>query len=95
MAPTAKQPRVHPIIQLMADEWDNSRKDKRDPQWNALSITYVTQVCQNVAADHPDWHKDLTTLELSTYLRGLTQRKRWWVQEMEDGMWQHHMHSEH
>ena len=31
MAPNAKMPQVHPIIQLMADEWDNSRKDKRDP----------------------------------------------------------------
>jgi hypothetical protein len=94
-APNTKMPRVHPIIQLMADEWDKSRKENCAPKWDGLSIAYITQICQNVAADHPEWHRDLVTLDLSAYLRGLTQRKRWWVQETEDGTWQHHIHSEH
>ncbi|KAF8261940.1 hypothetical protein EI94DRAFT_1705175 [Lactarius quietus] len=58
-----KKPRIHPIIQVMSVEWKAAEAEN---------------YCENQRANEPDWHPDLSSLDLGPYLEGLQEHKRWW-----------------
>ncbi|KAF8258348.1 hypothetical protein EI94DRAFT_1912784 [Lactarius quietus] len=61
-----KKPRVHPIIQVMSREWKKAEEESRMPDWT------------NQRANEPDWHSDLSYLDLGPYMEGLQDHRRWW-----------------
>lgn len=76
---------MHLVIQLVAHEWFLAKKAARSPRWDIFPTAELSRKCQEQAAQHLDWHADLHSLDLSAYLRGLTQKKLWWIQVPEDG----------
>ncbi len=48
-------------------------------RWDTLSYTAIQGVCRATAEEHPDWHADLTAMDLGKYLAAVPQRKRWWL----------------
>jgi hypothetical protein len=78
-----EMPRLHPILQAMAAEWESSQDVL--PHWDRFSPTYIAQLCHCIALDEPTWHADLFSTDLSTYLSGIPQDQQWWVLDHEIG----------
>jgi hypothetical protein len=85
-------PRVHPIVNIMKEEWRTSVRAGYRPRWEAITMASIVRICQRVEAEHPDWHPDLYALDLSAYLRGLTKKRKWWLQEPKDSTSQMFLH---
>ncbi|KAF8269518.1 hypothetical protein EI94DRAFT_1799068 [Lactarius quietus] len=73
-----KKPCVHPIIQVMTVEWKAAEVEKQSPDWSIFTTDYISSYCENQKANEPDWHPDLSSLDLGPYLEGLQEHKRWW-----------------
>ncbi|KAF8268165.1 hypothetical protein EI94DRAFT_1800752 [Lactarius quietus] len=86
-----KKPRVHPIIQVMSREWKKAEEESRMPDWSIFTTHYISGFCENQRASEPDWHLDLSSLDLGPYMEGLQDHRRWWEvslpapQDVEDG----------
>jgi hypothetical protein len=75
----------------MATEWATAKSSERAPNWGLFSTSYISGFCQKTVLDHPGWHRDLSAVDLSSYVQGLSRKKLWWtpdtqtVQEPADG----------
>ena len=75
-----KTPRLHPMIQLVAEEWTHADNTGRAPNWGLFTMSYISRHCRQIAQNEPLWHRDLSAVDLSNYLRGITNKKKlWWV----------------
>ncbi|KAF8260357.1 hypothetical protein EI94DRAFT_1811827 [Lactarius quietus] len=74
-----KKPRMHPIIQIMSEEWKAAEAEQRMPDWGIFTLDHISGYCHAQREAHSDWHPDLSTLDLSRYLQGLQSHRRWWV----------------
>jgi hypothetical protein len=82
----SKTPRLHPILQLMAEEWHRAKTAETDPNWGLFTKAYLTTFCDRVATEHPGWHKDLRALDLSSYIGSSFDKKApWWIPDQEAG----------
>ncbi|KAH8985801.1 hypothetical protein EDB92DRAFT_1949633 [Lactarius akahatsu] len=94
----SKMPRVHPIIQAVGAEWKTASDAKRRFNWTVLTTSYITQLCETVRKEHPEWHASLSSLTLDSYLDGLHPTRLWWLeghpaaQKTSDGMICHQIH---
>jgi hypothetical protein len=78
----SKTPHIHPIIQLVADEWTNADTAGRAPNWGLFTTSYISRHCRQMAKNESLWHKDLFAVDISSYLQGITNKKKlWWVTE--------------
>ncbi|KAH8990629.1 hypothetical protein EDB86DRAFT_3080256 [Lactarius hatsudake] len=75
----SKMPRVHPIIQAVGAEWKTASDTKRRFNWTVLTTSYITQLCETVRKEHPEWHASLSSLTLDSYLDGLHPMRLWWL----------------
>ncbi|KAH9169691.1 hypothetical protein EDB89DRAFT_2072685 [Lactarius sanguifluus] len=76
----SKMPRLHPIIQVAGAEWKNAEDQNRSPNWPLLTTQYITQLCETVLVENPEWHESLSSLQLNSYLEGLHPTKLWWLE---------------
>ncbi|KAF8260108.1 hypothetical protein EI94DRAFT_1706539 [Lactarius quietus] len=74
-----KKPRMHPIIQIMSEEWKAAEAEQRMPDWGIFTLDHISGYCHAQREAHSDWHPDISTLDLSRYLQGLQNHRRWWV----------------
>ncbi|KAF8262900.1 hypothetical protein EI94DRAFT_1704411 [Lactarius quietus] len=74
-----KKPRIHPIIQIMSEEWKVAEAEQHMPDWGIFTLDHISGYCHAQWEAHSDWHPDLLTLDLSRYLQGLQNHRRWWV----------------
>ncbi|KAF8267271.1 hypothetical protein EI94DRAFT_1701122 [Lactarius quietus] len=74
-----KKPCIHPIIQIMSEEWKAAEAEQRMPDWGIFTLDHISGYCHAQREAHSDWHPDLSTLKLSRYLQGLQNHRRWWV----------------
>ncbi|KAH9172241.1 hypothetical protein EDB89DRAFT_1906354 [Lactarius sanguifluus] len=74
----AKMPRVHLAVQAIGVEWVAAKCEKCDPDWDQVTVEYITQLCQTMEDEHPDWHESFTSHNLSSYLDGIEPSKMWW-----------------
>ncbi|KAF8268597.1 hypothetical protein EI94DRAFT_1700095 [Lactarius quietus] len=66
-----KKPRMHPIIQIMSEEWKVAEAEQHMPDWGIFTLDHISGYCHAQREAHSDWHPDLSTLDLSRYLQGL------------------------
>ncbi|KAH9169735.1 hypothetical protein EDB89DRAFT_1908385 [Lactarius sanguifluus] len=76
----SKMPHLHPIIQVVGAEWKNAEDQNRSPNWPLLTTQYITQLCETVLVENPEWHESLSSLQLNSYLEGLHPTKLWWLE---------------
>ncbi|KAF8261944.1 hypothetical protein EI94DRAFT_1705159 [Lactarius quietus] len=74
-----KKPCMHPIIQIMSEEWKAAEAEQRMPEWGIFTLDHIPGYCHAQWEAHSDWHPDLSTLDLSNYLQGLQNHRQWWV----------------
>ena len=63
----------------MTQEWQSAHLNKRQPNWGVFTYTRLEEACSEVANANPDWHKDLRTTDLESYISKLSANKKWWV----------------
>ncbi|KAH9169709.1 hypothetical protein EDB89DRAFT_1908354 [Lactarius sanguifluus] len=76
----SKMPRLHPIIQVVGAEWKNVEDENCSPNWPLLTTQYITQLCETVLVENPEWHESLSSLQLNSYLEGLHPTRLWWLE---------------
>ncbi|KAF8259622.1 hypothetical protein EI94DRAFT_1706978 [Lactarius quietus] len=74
-----KKPRIHPIIQIMAQEWKVAEVEQHMPNWGIFTFDYVSEHCNAQREAHTDWHLHLSTLDFTVYLQGIPDDRRWWI----------------
>jgi hypothetical protein len=62
----------------MTQEWMKAEEERRMPHWNIFTIDYISGFCERQKVKEPDWHPDLSSLDLGSYLEGLQDHRRWW-----------------
>ncbi|KAF8258655.1 hypothetical protein EI94DRAFT_1707796 [Lactarius quietus] len=72
-----KKPRIHPIIQIMAQEWRAAEAEQRMPNWGIFTLDYVSEHCNAQREAHTDWHLHLLTLYFTVYLQGIPDDRCW------------------
>ena len=72
-------PRIHPIIQLMMQEWQSAYLNKWQPNLGIFTNARLKDACDEVTNANPDWHKDLRVTDLESYISKLSANKKWWV----------------
>ena len=85
-------PRLHPIIELIGEEWGRALDTGTPVDFNYFSIDNVNKRCTSGEAEHPTWNPKLNAknLHLLLGLQNLDVRHRWWLpgtsdpHEMED-----------
>ncbi|KAN0131094.1 hypothetical protein V8E53_011095 [Lactarius tabidus] len=73
-----KIPRIHPIIQIMTDEWKAASHEQRKPRWDIFTEETITYVCDQVATENPTWYPHLYAMDLTSYVRGKHPSRTWW-----------------
>ncbi|KAF8261943.1 hypothetical protein EI94DRAFT_1809562 [Lactarius quietus] len=74
-----KKPRIHPIIQIMAQEWKVAEVEQCMPNWGIFTFDYVSEHCNAQREAHTDWHLHLLTLDFTVYLQGIPDDRHWWI----------------
>jgi hypothetical protein len=72
-----KKPRVHPLVQLVANEWDAAVDEKRSPNWDLFTDAHIANSCQLLREAKPEWNKNLSTLKLRGFLANVLRKKMW------------------
>ncbi|KAN0133108.1 hypothetical protein V8E53_009138 [Lactarius tabidus] len=72
-------PRIHPIIQVMTNEWKAASTDQRKPRWDIFTEANIAHICDQVAMHNPTWYRYLYATHLSSYLGGQHPKKMWWL----------------
>ncbi|KAN0131146.1 hypothetical protein V8E53_011038 [Lactarius tabidus] len=73
-----KIPRIHPIIQIMTDEWKAASHEQRKPCWDIFTEETIAYVCDQVATENPTWYPHLYATDLTSYVRGEHPSRTWW-----------------
>jgi hypothetical protein len=73
-----KIPCIHPIIQIMTDEWKAASQEQQKPRWDIFTEETITYVCDQVATQNPTWYPHLYVTDLSSYLGGEHPSRTWW-----------------
>ncbi|KAH9012985.1 hypothetical protein EDB85DRAFT_2158564 [Lactarius pseudohatsudake] len=68
---TMKMPRIHPILQALGKEWKEAGEEDRFPDWFLLYSENITPLCEQVQVENPDWHPDLSSVDLVSYMSNL------------------------
>ena len=72
---------MHPIIQVVSKEWEQAENEGRLPNWGLFTPTYIEKHCDIMKAQRPKCHPDLYATNLTGYLQGLPERRKWWILE--------------
>ncbi|KAN0128960.1 hypothetical protein V8E53_013222 [Lactarius tabidus] len=51
-----KIPHIHPIIQIVTDEWKAASHEQRKPRWDIFTEETIAYVCDQVATENPTWY---------------------------------------
>ncbi|KAI9430216.1 hypothetical protein H4582DRAFT_2064026 [Lactarius indigo] len=73
------EPRMHPIITYVAEEWDSAADSSRVPDIAALKLEDVSKLCDDGAANNPSWNSQLNMKTLNTLIGLLNPSDRWWL----------------
>ncbi|KAI9443862.1 hypothetical protein H4582DRAFT_2053641 [Lactarius indigo] len=73
------EPRMHPIITYVAEEWDSAADSSRVPDIAALKLKDVSKLCNDGAANNPLWNSQLNMKTLNTLIGLLNPSDRWWL----------------
>ncbi|KAN0127805.1 hypothetical protein V8E53_014361 [Lactarius tabidus] len=73
-----KIPRIHPIIQIMTDEWKAASHEQRKPRWDIFTEETITYICDQVATENPTWYPHLYATDLTSYICGEHPSRTWW-----------------
>ncbi|KAH9022865.1 hypothetical protein EDB84DRAFT_1441099 [Lactarius hengduanensis] len=79
---TMKMPRIHPILQALGIEWKEAGEEDRFPDWFLLYSENITPLCEQVQVEHPDWHPDLSSVDLVSYMSNVRPSEMWWLREV-------------
>ena len=80
----SKKPCLHPMIQIMSNEWKAAGEEQRQPHWFIFTDSYLECVCNQVAQENPKWNSDLSMTDLSPYAAGMPFKWQWWCQDGPD-----------
>ena len=72
------KPCLHPVVQLVVNEYNAAHREKCKVNWSALTINAVLPLCQQQAAQNPKWHPDISSSSLNTYFEKLGPSWLWW-----------------
>ncbi|KAH9028267.1 hypothetical protein EDB84DRAFT_1439666 [Lactarius hengduanensis] len=78
-ASEASSTRIHPIVPVVAEEWQASRVENRPLNLDAMSLIEAKDNCRQVARDHPTWPGKLSMVNLPTLLRSQPGDGHWWL----------------
>jgi hypothetical protein len=81
-AGSSKRPRVHPMIQIMTNEWKEALEEHRQPRWFIFNESYLRRACEEVARENPMWHEYLSMPDLTHYRRGMSVKMMWWLADV-------------
>jgi hypothetical protein len=81
-AGSSKKPRVHPMIQIITNEWKAASEEQRQPRWFILTDSYLRRACEEVARVNPTWHEYLSMPDLSLYSAGMPMKMKWWLADV-------------
>ena len=56
------KPCLHPVVQLAVNEYNAAHREKHDFNWSVLTVNTVAPLCQQQAAQNPQWHPDISSL---------------------------------
>ncbi|KAI9430522.1 hypothetical protein H4582DRAFT_2086729 [Lactarius indigo] len=73
------EPRMHPIITYVAEEWDSAADSSRVLDIAALKLEDVSKLCDDGAANNPSWNSQLNMKTLNTLIGLLNPSDRWWL----------------
>jgi hypothetical protein len=78
-------PRIHPIIDIVAEEWGlaEASEDGRKPDLSAMSLLAVAERCREGLAAHPEWVRKLHMSNLPTLLQMQSEEDYWWLPPLE------------
>ncbi|KAH9027899.1 hypothetical protein EDB85DRAFT_1892798 [Lactarius pseudohatsudake] len=79
---TMKMPRIHPILQALGKEWKEAGEEDCFPDWFLLYSENITRLCEQVQVEHPDWHPDLSSVDLVSYMSNVRPSEMWWLREV-------------
>ncbi|KAH9020696.1 hypothetical protein EDB85DRAFT_2152941 [Lactarius pseudohatsudake] len=79
---TMKMPRIHPILQALGKEWKEAGEEDRFPDWFLLYSENITPLCEQVQVENPDWHPDLSSVDLVSYMSNVRPSEMWWLREV-------------
>jgi hypothetical protein len=69
---------MHPIIDYIAEEWDQAAVEQRAPNIKALKISEVATRCTQGMAEHPTWSSVLHMKDLRLQLWHVSWEDKWW-----------------
>jgi hypothetical protein len=72
-------PRMHPILPYIAEEWDRAAVESRALDIDALKLEDVSQKCTDRAAKHPLWSSELHMQDLTSLLGDVSVEDMWWL----------------
>jgi hypothetical protein len=79
-----KVPRAHPALQHFNGERKHAKEDGRPiSYWGNVKFSSIEGSCREIAERHPDWHPDMTALDLSAY--NIHPQKVWWLPATQGG----------
>jgi hypothetical protein len=73
------EPRYHPIIDAVGDEWELAGEEGRKPDLNNIKIPAVNALCREVAAEHPEWSAKFSMTNLGTMRKMIDADNMWWL----------------
>ena len=72
------KPRLHPVVQLAVNEYNAAHREKHDFHWSVLMVDTVAPLCQQQAAQNPQWHLDISSPSLDSYFGEIGPNRLWW-----------------
>ncbi|KAH9041914.1 hypothetical protein EDB83DRAFT_2318197 [Lactarius deliciosus] len=76
---SAPSTHIHPIIPVVAEEWQAAVAESRSVNLDAMSLIEAREQCREVARDHPTWPGKLSMVNLPTLLRTQPGDAYWWL----------------
>jgi hypothetical protein len=72
-------PRMHPIVHLVAQEWDDAAVHGQVPDLYAIKLPEVARMCTDAASENPSWPPELYTQNLRGRLSTVRPADMWWL----------------
>jgi hypothetical protein len=73
------EPRIHPIIAVIGEEWSRATQENRQLDIDAISRAEITSQCRAGAAAHPQWNGKLNMLNLPVLRKLQPDEECWWL----------------